>query len=339
MHLVTRNVFVHRFVLGIIIATALLIQIPNWCISIPAVSRDVAVSTVWSPRDSIFTRIQQVAFLLQEGAISALYIFYAHRLLKPNTHVRERRIVWDLIFVSGFVVFLDVVVIILAFTNVHTVKEPLQNFSYALKLQLEFFVLNQLMEVSGAGFGPSGGTRRSRYHVPTNLDAFKTPVIEKGERSLGSAPRMPSDDSGLSSVDKKAAPLRVVPASPSTCRTIVVPPGAARVRNESVQSPILPPVMQSPVSPLVPSTLGKAEGFLDPEEGGYAKALEMGATERRPGEHAGVVAPLRVSSRNAPRVDRALPPDPPMTDQPLARSWLHLETRVSDMERKLNAMS
>ena len=97
MHLVTRNRNVHRFVLGMIVASALLVQIPNWCISIPAVSRDVAVSTVWSPRDSIETRIQQVAFLLQESTISVLYIFYAHRLLKPNSHVNERRVVWDLV--------------------------------------------------------------------------------------------------------------------------------------------------------------------------------------------------------------------------------------------------
>ena len=52
---------------------------------------------MWSPRDSIETRIQQVAFLLQESTISGLYIFYAHRLLKPNSHIRERRVIWDLV--------------------------------------------------------------------------------------------------------------------------------------------------------------------------------------------------------------------------------------------------
>ena len=345
MHLVTRNVIVHRSVLGMIIATALLIQVPNWCISIPSNSRDDAVSAVWSPPDSIFTRIQQVAFLLQEGTISVLYIVYAHRLLKPNAHVRERRIVWDLIFVSGFVVFLDVVVIILAFTNEHIVKEPLQNFSYALKLQLEFFVLNQLLEVSGDGFGPSAsggpGALRSRYHAPTASDASKAPVLEKGAGAgLGSAPRMPSDDSGLSSVDKELPPrAAAMAASPSTDRT-VVPPTAVHMRNASVQSYMSPAAMQSPVSPLAPSPVGKDGEFFIPRgtEGGHLRALESGTAERQTAGHPDFVAPLRVSSRNGSRMERALPPEPPLMDQPPSRSWLDLETRVTDMERKLNAL-
>ena len=70
----------------------------------------------------IETKIQQVAFLVQEGIISGLYIFYAHRMLKPNRNVRERRVVWDLIFVSAFVIFLDIVIIVLAFTNLLVIK-------------------------------------------------------------------------------------------------------------------------------------------------------------------------------------------------------------------------
>ena len=167
MHLVTRNRKVHRFVLGMIIFTTLFVQIPNWVISIPAVSQDVAVSAVWSPRDSIETRIQQVAFLLQEGTISTLYIYFTGKLLKPNIQIRERRVMLDLIYVNACVIILDVMVIILAFTNQHLVKEPLQNVSYALKLKLEFFVLNQLMEISQDAF-PNGSGKRGRYMAPSS---------------------------------------------------------------------------------------------------------------------------------------------------------------------------
>ena len=170
MHLVTRNHKVHRFVLGMIIFTALFVQIPNWCISIPAVDRDPAISAIWSPRDSIETRIQQVAFLLQEGIISSMYIWYTGKLLKPNIQIRERKVMLDLIFVNAAVIVLDVVVIILAFTNQHLVKEPLQNLSYALKLKLEFFVLNQLLEVSQDGFSSRSG-KKSRYIAPSTSAA------------------------------------------------------------------------------------------------------------------------------------------------------------------------
>ncbi|KAI3324609.1 hypothetical protein HD806DRAFT_493094 [Xylariaceae sp. AK1471] len=164
MHLVTRRRNIHRFVLGMIVFTALFIQIPNWVISIPAVDRDPRVSAVWSPRDSIETRIQQVAFLLQEGIISSLYIWYTGSMLKPSLQVRQRRVMVDLVYVNITVIVLDVVVIILAFTNQHLIKEPLQNLSYALKLKLEFFVLNQLMEVSQDGFSNRPGMK-VRYIV------------------------------------------------------------------------------------------------------------------------------------------------------------------------------
>ena len=167
MHLVTRDRKVHQFVLRMIIFTALFIQIPNWCISIPAVDRDPAVSAVWSPRDSIMTRIQQVAFLLQEGATSGLYIWYTGRLLQPNLQIRERRVMLDLIYVNATVIILDIIVIVLAFTNQHLIKEPLQNISYALKLKLEFFVLNQLIEVSRDGFSKSRSGKKSRYVAPS----------------------------------------------------------------------------------------------------------------------------------------------------------------------------
>ncbi|KAI8625702.1 hypothetical protein F5Y19DRAFT_488881 [Xylariaceae sp. FL1651] len=164
MHLVTRKRSVHRFILGMIIFTALFVQIPNLVISIPAVDSNLSASAVWSPRDSIETRIQQVSFLLQESIISSLYIWYAAKILKPSLHVRQRRVMLDLVYVNVAVIFLDVVVVLLAFTNQRLIKDSLQNLSYALKLKLEFFVLNQLMEVFRDGFSNKPGMK-GRYRA------------------------------------------------------------------------------------------------------------------------------------------------------------------------------
>ncbi|KAI0448509.1 hypothetical protein F5B21DRAFT_521803 [Xylaria acuta] len=162
MHLVTRSRGILRFVLSMIVFTTVFVQIPNWIISIPAVDSDLRVSAVWSPRDSIETRIQQVAFLLQEGTISSLYIWYTGKMLEPSLQIRQRRVMIDLLYVNVIIIILDVVVIVLAFTNQHLIKEPLQNLSYALKLKLEFFVLNQLMDVSWNGFSHQAGMK-GRY--------------------------------------------------------------------------------------------------------------------------------------------------------------------------------
>ncbi|MCJ1331183.1 hypothetical protein MMC10_007871 [Thelotrema lepadinum] len=257
MHLVTRNHKVHRFVLGMIIFTALFVQIPNWCISIPAVDRDPAISAVWSPRDSIETRIQQVAFLLQEGIISSMYIWYTGKLLKPNVQIRERRVMLDLIFVNAAVIILDVVVIVLAFTNEHLAKEPLQNLSYALKLKLEFFVLNQLLEVSKEGFSNRSG-KKSRYVAPSisvqspdgrfYSDDSKTLAPEKQEvmalsRSTSDGeekmPR-PSIQSPANAYFK-TEPSRYLPSSSRNTSTspepIPLPPNAVRIHGHELKEP------------------------------------------------------------------------------------------------------
>ena len=281
-----------------------------------------------------------MAFLVQEGTISGLYIYYAYRMLKPNTHVRERRVVWDLILVSGFVVLMDVLVITLAFMNLHLLKEPLMNFAYALKLKLEFFVLNQLMEVTGQGFSSSGGgkggrggARRSRYHAPTlssedhpqhttaSDSSSKEPLHEK-HPSFGSPAAAPHTASHNDS------------PSPPPPDPMLTPPMAARVRVDNTRSP---------VSPLSASAYGgRADAFF------AGKALEEGGGDavNRSGHDSSttVVAPLRVSSRNASRNagERPLPPEPSTTvsvGEPPVRSWLDLEGRLTDVEKRLNLLA
>ena len=258
------------------------------------------------------------------------------------------------IFVSGFVIFLDVVVIILAFTNVHIIKEPLQNFSYALKLQLEFFVLNQLMAVSGDGFAssPSGGRagRRNRCHVPkTTSDASKTPVLEKNggsgsgdrEMSQSSAQRMASsNDASVSSNGKERRAPNGPWGSASTARTAVVTPATAYLRDQSGSSPI-PPGLQHPVSPIAPSPVGKVEEeLIIPHMAsiGHFSALDRSVVGRAAAPTD--VAKPRASSRTGSRLDRALPPSPPLLEGHVpARSWLDLEERLIDVERRLNALA
>ena len=177
LHLVVRNRNILRFVLLMIIGTVLFVQIPNWIISIPAVSKDPTVSNYWSPRDSVETRIQQVAFLLEESIISGLYIWGATKMLKPNVNIKERRVMWDLIYVSTSVIVMDIIVIVLAFTNIRLIKEPLQNLSYAFKLKFEFVVLSQLMAISAKGFAPGPNAKGRYFYGPSSSGTPKKAVL------------------------------------------------------------------------------------------------------------------------------------------------------------------
>ena len=77
----------------------------------------------------------------------------------------------DLVYVNLIIVSLDIVVVILLYLNQTGISHPLQNCSYAVKLKLEFVVLNQLMAVAARGVQRMNFEER-RYHRTSAPDAF-----------------------------------------------------------------------------------------------------------------------------------------------------------------------
>lgn len=77
----------------------------------------------------------------------------------------------DLIYVNVIIVLFDILVVILLYLNQVGISHPVQNFSYALKLKLEFVVLNQLMAVAARGLRRESFEER-RYHHSSAHDAF-----------------------------------------------------------------------------------------------------------------------------------------------------------------------
>lgn len=159
LHLVIMNRGLLRGVLWLIISTAIFIQIPQWVATWGATVNVYSVTKYWSPIDSIMVRISQAVFLLQEGFLSCLYIWGAVKLLAPNVEIKVRKVMWELIAISAFLIVMDIIILTLAYTNLHIPKEPVQNFAYALKLKLEFVILNQLLAVLHRNRGESGGNR------------------------------------------------------------------------------------------------------------------------------------------------------------------------------------
>ena len=77
----------------------------------------------------------------------------------------------DLIYVNVIIVLFDILVVVLLYLNQVGISHPVQTFSYALKLKLEFVVLNQLMAVAARGLRKESFEER-RYHHSSAHDAF-----------------------------------------------------------------------------------------------------------------------------------------------------------------------
>lgn len=92
-----------------------------------------------------------LGFTLVECVLSGVYIWSLLGLLNLKSSVRQRRVMLDLIYVNVIILCLDFAVVILIYLNQLGISHPLQSFSYALKLKLEFVVLNQLMAVAARG--------------------------------------------------------------------------------------------------------------------------------------------------------------------------------------------
>ena len=148
LHLVIRDYRILQGVLIMIIATAIFIEIPQWVTTWASTDTKYSVTKLWSPYDSIMVRVSQLAFLIQEATISGLYIWGVLTVVAPNDKIKVSRVKWDLIYINTYIILVDIIILVLAYTNEHIPKEPIQNFAYAFKLKIEFIVLNQLMAIT-----------------------------------------------------------------------------------------------------------------------------------------------------------------------------------------------
>lgn len=98
----------------------------------------------------------------------------------------------DLIYVNIILVLFDILVVILLYLNQVGISHPIQTFSYALKLKLEFVVLNQLMAVAARGLQKESFEER-RYHHSSAHDAFSAECRQWDEKATTDRPREHSD--------------------------------------------------------------------------------------------------------------------------------------------------
>lgn len=123
------------------------------------------------PPFEIWQNIQVTAFSIQEFVLAGLYIYEANKALKPYSGFRKnryRRVMRNLIYVNVLVIVLDIAVMCTQYAGLFGVHVVFKAAVYSVKLFVEFFVLNQLTEVTMNNDGSGSGEPHYKAAVGTH---------------------------------------------------------------------------------------------------------------------------------------------------------------------------
>lgn len=164
LHLVIRDERILRAVLVMIIVDFALFQVPTTLLKFISSGTDTAS---WLAVYNVYERIQLAVFTVQELIISIIYIRAAAVWLSPNDPKSTRSTKIFLIYLNVLCIALDTAIIVEVSTDQWVYEEATQSLAYALKVTLEFAVLNKVMEVYRRG--PSTCVTCRRRFGPTSL--------------------------------------------------------------------------------------------------------------------------------------------------------------------------
>ena len=172
LHLVTRNRILLRSILCMIIFSVFAFHLTTMLAQIGVVTKHQPRWVSWYPA---MEKMQIVGFTVQETIISIIYVIHTHKLLGGSYNETTRKSIRLLITVQVLCVALDIPFLVLAFADLFIIKATLTSFAYAVKLKLEFLVLNNLLEISRNGMAP-----RDIQHSPEDEEqAEKARISEK----------------------------------------------------------------------------------------------------------------------------------------------------------------
>lgn len=141
---VMRNRYILRLALAMIIINGIVFH--TSAITIFAVGMANPGPKILSYMNNI-ERVQIVIFSVQEVILSAIYIYGTFKMAQHSFNSRIRLTIAYLIVIQLVVILLDVLIAVLDFLDYYILKSFIHSFAYALKLQLEFVILNEFREV------------------------------------------------------------------------------------------------------------------------------------------------------------------------------------------------
>ena len=157
LHLVVRDHRVLRAVLIMIITDFLIFQVPTTILTFGSNQPNPGM---WLSVYNVYERIQLIIFTLQELTISIIYIRAALKILVPNDPLEVRHTKKFLIYLNILCIVLDIAFVCEVYSGEWVYKTGTQSLAYAIKLTIEFVVLNKLMDVYRLGPGTCSACRR-----------------------------------------------------------------------------------------------------------------------------------------------------------------------------------
>ncbi|KAM7190049.1 hypothetical protein V8F20_009882 [Naviculisporaceae sp. PSN 640] len=148
LHLLVNNQYhILQIILGAIIINSVAMHVPTIIFRFYMMSPQYRSQFV-HPLE-IMEKVQQTVFAVQETAISGLYIWYAACFLKSGFGSRKRKTaaLRLLIAVQVVAILLDLGLTVFDYLSLYTLKCAIHPFVYAVKLKMEFIVLNQLVGI------------------------------------------------------------------------------------------------------------------------------------------------------------------------------------------------
>lgn len=155
-----------RLVLAMIIFDALVLHIPMIVFTYGSNSPS---ANHWTGIFNVYERLQLTWFCVQETIISTIYITATVRLLGSIYHSMTRTIMFQLVLINCICIGMDVVLIALEYSNYYVGEAALKGMIYAIKLKLEFAVLNQLMNLTKAGLTEAAHVSENRNQNDVEL--------------------------------------------------------------------------------------------------------------------------------------------------------------------------
>lgn len=157
LHLVVRDLGVLRAVLIMIIFNFLVFQVPTTILTFGSNQPNPGM---WLTIYNVYERIQLIVFTLQELVISIIYIRAALKMLMPNDPVETRHTKKILVYLNVLCIVLEIAFVCEVYSGEWVYKTGTQSLAYAIKLTIEFVVLNKLMDVYRNGPGTCHSCRR-----------------------------------------------------------------------------------------------------------------------------------------------------------------------------------